>query len=323
MDTRSLLYLSRADIEALAIAPDELVAAVERMFRARAEGRAEASHKTSMYPGGGRLYQTMLAAVQDPSFFAVKCVGLSPVNHARGLPHIGALIVLHDGETGMPVAVMDATWITAMRTAAMTGAAARRLARADSRALGFVACGAQAHSHLAVLGALFPIARVVAYSRRRETAAALAAAARGRGLAADTAVRAQDAVRGMDIVVTSVPAAPDQQAELDPAWLGAGSFAAMVDLGRSWLPAGLESLDLIATDDRGQSEALARGGKLAWKGPFAADLGELVSGARPGRANAAQRTAFLFPGFALGDLAAAELVYRRAQAAARGTALPL
>jgi ornithine cyclodeaminase/alanine dehydrogenase len=323
MVSPSLVYLSRADVEALAIAPAHLVDAVERMFRARTEGRADATHKTTLYPGGGRLHQTMLAVAENPPYFAIKCVGLSPDNHARGLPHIGALVVLHDGVTGMPVSVMDATWLTAMRTAAMSGAAARRLARAESRSLGFVACGAQAASHLAVMRSLFPIERVVAYGRRRETAEALASAARAAGLQASVASRAEAAVRDSDIVVTSVPAAPDQRAELDPAWLSPGSFAAMVDLGRSWFKEGLGGLDMIATDDRGQSMQLAAAGKISWPGPFAADLGELVSGVKPGRTCAGQRTAFLFPGFALGDLAAASLIYQRAREAARGMVLPL
>ncbi|MCC6468885.1 MAG: ornithine cyclodeaminase family protein [Alphaproteobacteria bacterium] len=319
----SLLYLSRHDVESLAIAPSDLVDAIERMFRAKAEGRAESTHKTSLYPGDGRLHQTMLARADEPPRFAIKCVGLSPGNHARGLPHIGALLVLHDGDTGMPLSVMDANWLTAMRTAAMSGAAARRLARPDSRSLGFIACGAQAESHLAVMRALFPIDRVVAYGRRRATAEALAATVRAAGLEATVATRAADAVRGMDIVVTSVPAAPDQRPELEPDWLAPGSFVAMVDLGRSWFKEGFGRFDRIATDDHGQSTALGKSGKLHWSGPFAADLGELVCGAKPGRTGAAERTAFLFPGFALGDLAAGALIYERARSAGRGVVLPL
>ncbi|MCC7045912.1 MAG: ornithine cyclodeaminase family protein [Alphaproteobacteria bacterium] len=319
----SLLYLSRHDVESLAIAPVELVDAVERMFRAKAEGRAEGTHKTSLYPGEGRLHQTMLARAQEPPYFAIKCVGLSPGNHARGLPHIGALLVLHDGETGMPVSVMDANWLTAMRTAAMSGAAARRLARPDSRSVGFVACGAQAESHLAVMRALFPIERLVAYGRRRETAEALAASAAAAGIAATVAARAEDAVRGIDIVVTSVPAAPDQRPELEQDWLAPGSFVAMVDLGRSWRKDGFAAFDRIATDDHGQSAALGKAGKLPWPGPFAADLGELVCGSKPGRTSVAERTAFLFPGFALGDLAAGALIYERARSVGRGIVLPL
>lgn len=321
MQAPNLLYLSRSDVEALAIRPVDLVDAVERVFRAKVEGRAQGTHKTTLYPGEGRLQQTMLATTEDPPFFAIKCVGLSPGNHDKGLPHIGAVVVLHDGTTGMPVSVMDATWMTAMRTAAMSGAAARRLARPDSASIGLVACGAQAESHLAIMKALFPLKRVVAYGRRRETAEALAAQAKKMGLAAEATERPEQAVRDLDIVVTSVPAGPGQKAELDAAWLKPGSFAAMPDLGRSWIKEGLGALDLIATDDRGQSTQLAQAGKLAWPGPFPADLGELVTDHK-GRAGALQRTAFLFPGFALGDLAAAMLIYDRARKSGRGTKLP-
>lgn len=321
---QTLLYLSRADVEALAIAPVALVDAVEACFRARVQGRARGTHKTTLYPGEGRLQQTMLATTEDPPFFAIKCVGLSPRNHARGLPHIGALLVLHDGTTGMPLAVMDATWLTAMRTAAMSGVAARRLARKDSAAIGFVACGAQAESHLAIMRALFPLQRVVAYGRRAATAEALAAKARGLGMESSVAAAPEQAVRDMDIVVTSVPAGADQKPELDPAWLSPGSFATMVDLGRSWKKEGLAALDVIATDDREQSTELGKAGKLAWGGAFAFDLGDLAAmKAGAARTANAQRTAFLFPGFALGDLAAAMLIHDRAKAHGRGTSLPL
>ena len=322
MTARTILYLSRADIEALDIAPLALVAAVEQQFRALHGARAQSPPKVTLLPGEGRLHQAAIAASAEPAYFSVKSVGLSPANHARGLPHIGALLTLHDALSGMPVAVMDATWLTGMRTAAMSAAAARRLARADSSTIGFVACGVQARAHLAVFRTLFPLARVVAYARRHDSAAEFVRDAAAQGLAATVAAAPEDAVRALDMVVTSVPDNTGQRPALDPDLLAPGGFAALVDGGRSWIADRLARFDVLATDDRAQSEILGRSGRLPVTGPFAADLGELVSGTRPGRTTPGQRTAFLFPGTALGDLAAAVLIFERAQALGRGTALP-
>ncbi len=320
---RSLLYLSRAAVEALAIAPVDLVDAVDALFAAKARGRAQSPPKLGIYPGGGKLFQTLVAASDEPRFAATKTVGLSPGNAALGLPAIGSLVTLLDGATGAPVAVMDGTWITGMRTAAMSGAAARRLARKDSRRIGFVACGVQAESHLAVFQALFPLMSVTAHSRRSETAEAFAAMCRQRGLQAVTAAAPRDAVRDQDIVITSVPEGVGELPALDAADVAPGAFVSMVDLGRSWLADSLGQLDLVATDDRVQCEYVRKSGRIRFAGPILADLGDLATGVHPGRTSDRQRIAFLFPGFALGDLAAAILVYERARAAGRGTVLPL
>jgi len=320
---RALLYLSRADVEALAIPPLELIDAVDTLFAAKAKGRAQSPPKLGIYKDGGKLFQTLVAASEDPSFAATKTVGLSPGNPALGLPAIGSLVTLLDGATGAPVAVMDGTWITAMRTAAMSAAAARRLARPDSSRIGFVACGAQALSHLILMQALFPLARVTAYSRRKETADAFAAEARARKLEAVVVDQARDAVIGQDVVVTSVPEGSGELSSLDAADVASGGFVTMVDLGRSWRPDSLDRFDLIATDDRVQCDYVRKSGRIAYAGPIAADLGDLATAAHPGRTADGQRIAFLFPGFALGDLAAAILVYQRARAAGRGTVLPL
>ncbi len=319
---KDILYLPRADVGAADIPMRAVIEAVERMFAAKAGGGTLGVPKQSLHPGDGRLLQAMIAAADEAPFAAVKCVGVAPDNAALGLPHVSGLVVLFDKGTGVPAAIMDATWITAVRTAAMTAAAARHLARADAASVGFVACGVQARSHLAALEALFPIARVRAFSRRPATAEAFAAEARARGLEAEAVEAPREAVTGLDIVVTSVPAAPGLEPFLDPDWLAPGSFASLVDLGRSWRAEGFGRVDRVVVDDRehGAGEGARR---LAYKGPFHADLGELAAGLEPGRRTPAERTLLIFQGTAIADLAVALLVLERAQAQGLGTLLPL
>lgn len=319
---QQLLYLSRADVLALAIDPEAVRVALEAVLISKAAGSVRNAPKLNLLPGDGRLFQVMMSLADDPPFAAAKVVGLASGNDARGLPHVSALIVLADAASGVPVALMDASWITAARTAAMTAVAARRLARIDAARIGFVACGVQARSHLMALCALFPLREVLAYGHRRASAEAFAAEARALGLDAVAVDDPRDAVAGLDIVVTSVPAAPGSAPFLDPGWLAPGSFASLVDLGRSWLrPDAIGRMELRAVDDHAQTAEA--GGRLVYRGPFDADLTELASGHGPGRRTSDERAVLVSQGLAAADLAVAALVYARARERSLGLALPL
>jgi ornithine cyclodeaminase/alanine dehydrogenase len=268
----------------------------------------------------------MQAALREPPVAGAKWIGGGD-NAALGLPHISGLIVLNDLATGVPMALLDGNWITAVRSGAVSAVAARRLARPDSAGVGCVGCGVQARSNLAALRRGFPIRRVLACGRRRAGAEAFAREVAGPDLEVRVVDDARAAVEGADIVVSSVPAAGLDQPFLDPAWLSPGSFASLVDLGRSWRfddrgePE--RRLDCVATDDHEQSRAAVAAGLLSTPRPFDADLGELVSGAKPGRKSPGERTMFIFPGLALADIAVAALVYRRAREQGLGTLLAL
>jgi ornithine cyclodeaminase/alanine dehydrogenase len=320
---RPIRYLSRGDVERLGLTGAALADTIERTLGAAAEGAVASLPKTGKALADGRLHQSMMAVglgPPAPALAATKVVGLAPGNAARGLPHIGGLIVLSDADTGLPVAVMDAAWITEARTAATTLVAARRLARRSAASIGFVACGAQARAHLRVLREELPLARVAAYSRRPETSEGFAADARALGLAAQAVADPRAAVAGQDVVVTSVPASPGLEPFLEAAWLEAGAFAALVDLGRSWRADGFAAVERVVVDDRAQAEAGKR--RLTPSGPYAGDLGELVAGTAAGRRCERERAVFVCQGMALADLAAAALALDRAAAAGVGALLP-
>src|SRR5262245_65826622 len=95
-----------------------------------------------------------LAMADDPPYMAVKSLLLNPRNPERGLPSINSLVTLLDGNTGVPLAVMDGNWITAVRTAGVSAVAAKRLARPDSSIAAFVGCGVQARTHADALAAV-------------------------------------------------------------------------------------------------------------------------------------------------------------------------
>jgi len=249
---QDLLYLCDADIRATGLSLAEVEAAVEAVLAAKAAGRAVMKPKLSLHGDGGALFLASAGLLGAPAYGGVKWVGVADAQ-ASGLPHLAGTVLLHDAASGMPVAILDARWITGVRTAAITAVAARRLARPESARIGFIACGTQARAHLAALRLHFPLATLRAYSRRLSTAQAFAQEAGAEGLAAEAVEDPRDAVAGMDIVITTTPVVPPTPPFLDAAWLAPGSFAGMIDLGLSWISKGLPALDLVVTDDIAQA----------------------------------------------------------------------
>ncbi len=315
---QDIRYLSNADIEACAIQVAAVEAAVEAMFAAKASGRALMKPKLALHGPGRPLFLASAGMMESPAYAGVKWVGVAD-NDARGLPHIAGTILLSDAETGMPVAIMDARWVTGVRTAAITAVAARRLARPDSGSIGFVACGLQARFHLAALRAIFPLTRVTAYSRRLTTAESFAAEAQAQGLEARAVEDPRQALEGQDIVITSTPAVPRTPAFLDAGWLSAGSFAGIVDMGIPWITETLGGLDRVVTDDIAQAGTEG----LNNPKPYAGEVADLVAGTLPGRQSPGERNALLFAGVGLADVAVGALVYEAATAQGIGQILPL
>jgi alanine dehydrogenase len=320
MTAPGLLYLSDRDLGRLALAPEEARAAIEEALRFPS-GDVFTVPKLNLPIRDGDFFQAMPAAARALGLALVKWTGVIAAP-GPGLPNVSALVALSDLTRGVPVAVLAANRITALRTAAMSAIAAQRLARADSAVAAFIGTGVQARSHLAALTPLFPkLARALFFGRTPGSIAAFADDVRAAGLTGEVFTDARGAVEAADIVVTSVPAAPNFLPFLDGGWLKPGAFAAMVDLGRSWKRETIRGFDVMATDDRAQSEMLAAEGKLAHAGPWPADLADFATGRHPGRADARQRTGFVFAGMALADLAVAALAYRRALDAGIGTRL--
>jgi len=243
---------------------------------------------------------------------------------AKGLPYISGLVILNDPDTGLPIAVMDATWITAKRTGAATAVAAKHLARPDSATVGIIACGVQGRSNLEALSVVFDIARVKAYDIVPECATAYAAEMGERlGLTIDVVSHPRDAVVGSDIVVTSGPIVKEPVRVIEPGWLAEGAFASPVDFDCYWQRAALEQADKLATDDVAQMDYYRTVGHLqATPRPYA-DLGEIVAGIKPGRQTDAERTICINLGVAADDMACAILIYRQARQMGIGTELPL
>ena len=324
MTPGTVLYLSREDVEATRLPMTEIIDGLEAMFREKGNGRVEMPPKPGIHPRPDAFIHAMPAYIPSLQAAGLKWVSGYPGNQARGLPYITGLLILNDPDTGFPLAVMDCTWITAQRTGAATAVAAKYLARPDSASVGIVACGVQGRSNLEALACLFAVRRVKAYDLHPEVAQRFAREMGPRlHVDIEPVETLPDAVRGLDIVVTSGPILKHPKPAIEAGWLAPGAFASLVDFDSYWQGAALRELDRLATDDLAQMSYYRREGYFRETPEPYADLGEIVAGKKPGRASASERTASINLGLALDDVATAIRIYKRARAAGIGRELPL
>ena len=325
MTDKQLLYLSQADVQALGVAMADIIEALESAFREKGNGRVEMPPKPGIHPGGGdNFIHAMPAYIPALKSAGVKWVSGFPQNQKRGLPYITGLLIYNDVETGLPLAVMDCIWITGMRTGAATAVAARYLARPESSVVGVLGCGVQGRTNVEALGVLFPLQRVMAYDLDAQVARSYAEWVRAQ-LDLDVVVvdTPREAVSGCDLVVTAGPILQVPHATIRPGWMDEGAFASLVDFDSYWQPAAMKEADKFCTDDHAQLHYYERAGYFQDIPPVHADLGELVTGQKPGRETPQERTMTANLGLALDDMAVAPLLYQKAIESNIGTWLPL
>jgi ornithine cyclodeaminase len=253
--------------------------------------------------------------------YALKTVAIFQDNPSRGLdPHQGT-VTLYDGTTGEVLAVMNASPITAIRTAAVSGVATRALAREDARVLAVVGAGHQARPHIAAMVEARPLEEVRISSRSYESAERLAA----EWPLARAVESNEDAVRGADVICTVTQSA---EPVLSHEWLAPGVHINAVG---ACFPHTRE-LDTetvvrssFFTDRRESCENEAgdyviplQEGAIS-DGHIRAELGEVLAGTAPGRTSPQEITVFESLGLAVEDLAAAEYLMRRARETGAGT----
>ncbi|KAA3622196.1 MAG: ornithine cyclodeaminase family protein, partial [Proteobacteria bacterium] len=200
-------------------------------------------------------------------------------------------------------------WVTAVRTAGLSAVAAKYLARKDSKVIAFIGSGVQARSHLDAFRQMFGLTEVRAMGRGTSNRDRLCEYAKSLGLSAMPCGTTEEAVSGADIVVTSVTLSYQIEPFIDARWLKEGAFAAITDLGIPWYAEGMEAFDRIVIDDLEQERQMER--PLVAADVVAGDITGLVTGAVPGRQGDEERTAFVFRGLSLGDLALAALAWQR------------
>jgi alanine dehydrogenase len=312
--------LTRAEIERL-VTMEHAVAAVEGAFRAH--GANEALMPAKVYldlPRYGGDFRAMPAHLEGSA--GVKWVNSHPQNPERhGLPAVMGVFILSDPDTAVPLAVMDFTYLTAVRTGAAGAVASKHLARGGARSLGFVGCGVQARFLLDAHRAVLPSLDLKMADVDPQRAQRFAAEAGGRAVSLEEAC-------GCDIVCT---ATPSRAPVVERAWIRPGAHVNAMGAdapGKQELDPALLDDGVVIIDEAHQAESSGEINMPLNAGRFARErihgtLGEVLVGTLPGRRTDDEITIFDSTGLAIQDLALARLVYELARERGIGTELDL
>jgi ornithine cyclodeaminase/alanine dehydrogenase len=309
-----LLYLSRSDVERVGMSMAEIIDAVERAFLEKGYGRVEMPPKPGIHPRKDAFIHAMPAYIPSMEAAGIKWVSGYPENYRLGLPYITGLIILNDPETGVPIAVMDASWITAMRTGAATAVAAKYLARKVSNTVAVIGCGVQGRTNLEALKVVLPsIETVYAYDIRPEAMESYAKEMSEKfGVEVVKCAKPEDALRDADIVVTATPILKGSRPVIQAEWLKPGVFACPLDFDSYFKPEAFKAMDKLYTDDLQQQRYYVSVGYFKQVPEPHSDLGEVVVGSKPGRQSDDERIMSINLGLAIEDMATAIHIYRRA-----------
>jgi ornithine cyclodeaminase/alanine dehydrogenase-like protein (mu-crystallin family) len=318
----SVRILSGSDIRRL-LPMGDCIDAMAEVLAALAREELYNPLRSIVFPPGERTGMGLMPSFRSGAnaAYALKAIVVAPENRARGLDSHQGFVALFDGVTGVPKALLDASTITEIRTAAVSGVATRLLARPESKTLAILGAGTQARSHLEAMREVLAIDHVRAWSRTPGSASELDGV--------EEVATAEEAVRGADVVVTATAA---REPIVERAWLADGAHinavGSSIKTTRELDTATVAASSLFV--DRRESTFNEAGDYLfplqeGAIGPehIKGEVGEVLIGAVDGRSSEVELTLFKSLGIGVEDLAAAELVVERAAAEGVGVEVDL
>ncbi|HWP80307.1 MAG TPA: hypothetical protein VN446_06650 [Candidatus Acidoferrum sp.] len=324
MEKAKFLYLSQGDVMGLEIGWPDIIATVEAACAEEARGTLQCPPKRELLPRPGSTLVGMPAELSGMDACGIKWVSSYPENIAAGLPQVAGLQVMNHPDTGLPMAVMDCRWLTAVRTAAATAVTAEFCAKKGAATVAIVGGGVQGHMHLVALRqVLGSLTRCNLVELREETATDYKRKMEElTGVEVALCGSVGEAMAGADIVVTCTQRVQEPLIPAEhflPGMLGVGLEAA-----RAWPGALLHGVDKVVTDYPEQTVTYE--GTGAFEGgvpPIYASLGQLVLRDKPGREQAGERILAFNLGFGGVDIAMGKLIYEKALSRGAGTWLTL
>jgi alanine dehydrogenase len=299
---------------------DLALAAAEDAFRAYGEGRVNMPPKSYLTLARGD-FRAMYGEIFLPQghICGLKWVNVHPGNPQQGLLTVMAKVLLNDPDTGLEFADLDGTHETNFRTGAAGGLAAKYLARPEASRLGLIGAGAQARTQVAALVKVRPIGEVVVFNRHPEHAQAFAEKITANyGVPARAVATASEAVRDMDIVVTTTPSTSPVVIR---DWVSPGTHINAIGAdaaGKQELDPAILRVAKVVIDDWAQASHSGEINVPLSKGEITPEmiygsLGEIVAGKKPGRENPEEITVFDSTGLIIQDLALAYAIYLKAR----------
>lgn len=325
-----LVVLTKSLIESI-ITYREAIDAVDEAYKACGSGQAIQPQKEPMYtdaPSNNNVCLAMPAYLKNLGIAGVKW-GCDYYNQQPGIPTIwGVIIVLNNPKNGLPLAIMDGTAITNIRTAGHAAIAAKYLAKKDSQTIAMIGAGAEARTHLAAFRELFPLKMAKVYDIKPEAMDVYKQemSEQFKEVHIVQATTAQEAVKGADIVcmVTTAMKPVVFEPWIEPGCLVTGIHGfydldpVLSQKADKWVLGNKESDGHLFIDDmRGQLTM-----RISREQVYA-DMGEIAAGIKPGRENDEERIVYTHAGMGVHDLAVAYVVYKKALEQGLGTRLRL
>lgn len=324
-DSITLRYLSRADVLATELSMAETIPIIEESFRAHGLRQFESPPKPGIHPQPNAFIHAMPAYLPQMNAAGLKWISSFSGNVDRGVPTVMGLMVLNDVQTGQPTAIMDASWLTAMRTAAASAVAAKYLARKDSSIVGIVGAGSQGLAHGLVMPNVLAnmktlqICDVNRSMLDRSTAVLKEKLPDMEIIPVDTA---QNVIQNADVVITATSKLT--RPIFSRQWVKPGALILPVHT-RGWDKDTPHHMDKFIVDfwDQFKNAQEQEGGYYPSLPDLYAELGEIVVGKKPGRENDSECIMDHNYGMAIHDVAMARAILKRAKQKGLGVVLPL
>ena len=308
------IYLSQEDVLKLEIPMGKVIELVELGLGEHGHGRVENPPKPGIHSKPDAFIHAMPAYYEGLGIGGLKWVSGYPSNRALGLPQIAGLMIVNDMETGMPLAVMDCRWITAMRTAAVSAITAKYCAKEGTESLGVVGCGVQGWMNLVAFKEVIPGLDTVrvfdinpgAMRRMKDDFEAEL------GLEITPCDGVESAVDGVDMILTATQRLKEPLVRDE--WFKPGCLGFGLEASRAWYGDAILGADKFITDSWDQTVHFYEQGAFPDGLPeLYAELGEVVAGLKPGRDGPDERILAINIGLALEDVIVADYIYQIAK----------
>lgn len=324
MEKLEFLYLSEEEIIGLNISWEEIFQCIEAALKEHGEKTVENPPKPGVHSLSNSFIHAMPAYLEQMNAIGIKWVSGYPTNREKNLPSIIGLKIINSPETGAPLAIMNATWTTNVRTAAVSAVTAKYCARKDSEVVGIIGAGVQGRINIVALKKTLPqlkkckvydIYPAASESFKEEISKQL-------DIEIEIVNSAEDAARESDIVITATQKLPEPIVKFE--WLKDGVLGLPLESSRAWTNEALFGVDKFINDDLGQAKLYESQGAFTGGIPkLHAETGEVIAGVKPGRENDTEKIIAMNIGLACEDISFGNYIYKVAKERGIGTTLQL
>lgn len=320
MKNKEVMILSASDVMGMNISFNDTYPIIRDALIAHGKKEVMMPPKFGIHPHGGAHCNAMPAYIPGLNALGIKWVSGFPENSNKNLPYIIGTLIINNDQTGAPLAIMEASWITAMRTATVAGLVAETCARKDSKILGIVGAGFQARFCLKAILYAFPKLEQIRIFDIDQATTDLFVSEMGKECDAllFSATSAEDALKPADIMMTATSFVDSPYVKKE--WLRRGDTGILVH-HRGWENDTFYTANKLIVDDWPQTLAygMEDGGFYGDLPQCNGELGEILAGTKKGRENSDEIIIGITCGLAIEDMAMGKMIYSMAKEKKIGT----